>query len=425
MKHILLKIFNQYLLKITITNIFILSFFATSAQNKDFDNLKNLYQTAKYDKCIEKSNDIATKYPKSPLPNYYSSFSYFEKFKISQINQKRIILQSTLNSLKIAYSKDKDSLFKTIFLNQSQEIKDTTLKYAEKFWNEDKKDIAGIFYKYLAEIFRDTTVRYIELFEPQKILPKQQLSYSEYTGLLNQTDFEGRKQGVWIEKYPNGVVKSEIFYKDGKPAGIFNKYYENGNPKSKMVFDEKSIYCSAILYNPQGQKVAMGYYYNKQKDSLWQYFYNDTIVVAEESYKKGVKNGFERNYSTFGPIVLEEKFYKNGKLDSTWTRYTIEGKKKFVARYKNDQRTGIYELYDENGKVIIQGKYKYNVPQGTWKYWNEKTGKYTQIEYVDGVPKNLDKLTEEENNVFKQMDQMQGKIEEPADYIKKTYQQND
>jgi len=420
-----LKNFKQFLNKITFCSILILGINPLNAQNKDFDNLLKLYQNAKFDKCIEKSNQFATKYPQSPIPNYYSSFSYFEKFKTAQSNQKRIMLQSTLNSLKIAYSKDKDTLNQKTFLQQTSQIKDTTLFYAEKYWKDDQKDIAGIFYKYIAEIFKDTTQYYIELFEPQKILPKQQLSYAEYSGPLNQTDFEGKKQGVWIEKYPNGVVKSEIFYKDGKPAGIFNKYYENGNPKSKMVFNENGIYCSAILYNLQGQKVAMGYYFNKQKDSLWQYFYNDTIVVAEENYNKGIKNGYERNYSILGPIILEEKYYKNGKLDSTWTRYTIEGKKKFVAHYKKGQRSGLYQLYDDNGKVIIQGSYKYNLPQGTWKYWNDKTGKYTQIEYVDGVPKNLDKLTEEENNLFKQMDQMQGKIEEPDDYIKKTYQQND
>lgn len=425
MKQNLLKIYSKYLGKITICNFFILIFISINAQNKDFDNLKNLYQSAKYDKCIEKSNQIATKYHQSPIPKYYSSFSYFEKFKIAPITQKRVLLQSTLNNLKIARTKDKDSLFAIDFMQQTQQIKDSTLFYAEKYWIQDEKDVSGIFYKYIAEIFKDTTQRYIELFEPHNILSTQQLSYAEYSGPLNQTDFEGRKQGVWIEKYPNGVVKSEIYFKDGKPAGIFNKYYENGNPKSKMVFNESGTYCSAILYDVDGKKIAMGYYHNKLKDSLWQYFYSDTIVVAEENYKKGVKNGFERNYSTFGPIILEEKFYKNGKLDSTWTRYTIEGKKKFVAHYKKGQRSGLYELYDENGKVIIQGYYKFNVPQGTWKYWNEKTGKYTQIEYVDGVPKNLDKLTEQENELLKQMDQMQGKIEEPADYIKKTYQLND
>jgi antitoxin component YwqK of YwqJK toxin-antitoxin module len=301
------------------------------------------------------------------------------------------------------------------------------LTFANKLWQQDKKGEAEFFYKKLATVFLDTTDQYHEIFDPKQPQKfEQNLAFKEYNGEINQTDINGNKQGLWVAKYPNGFVKYEIYFKDNHPAGIYRKYYENGQLKAKMFFNDNGDYASAILYDENGTKVAMGYYKNHKKDSLWQYFANGNIVIAEEHYKNGIKDGVEHTYSNFTndegmQVIIEEKFWKNGKLDSVWSRSYADGSPKFIAEYKNGIREGKYIAFDVDGKVTTAGQYKNNEPDGTWKYWNDSTLSYIEIKYINGVPQNYDELTEQETQVIEQMEKEKGKFVEPNQEIQQKY----
>ena len=269
---------------------------------------------------------------------------------------------------------------------------------------------------------RDTTEQYRELFIPKIVKIEQNLAFREITGPVNQTDIAGNRQGIWINTYPNGIIESEIFFKDNHPAGIFRKYYENGNLKANMHFDETGIKAAAILYDEKGSKISMGYYYNKQKDSLWQYFLNDSIVVMEENYRKGVKHGYERTYNPYNyPKVLDEKFWENDVQVGLWTRYYLDGKPKAITEYKNGIKEGKYVAFNESGSTIVTGTYKNNLFEGKWQIWNEELQKIEIIEYKDGRPINEEQLSEEETRVLKQLEAMKGKFIEPDQQMKENY----
>ncbi len=407
--------------RISILILFILQIFVLKAQEKDLSKIEKYYNTANYAKCIEQSVKTLRKYQSLAEPYVYMSFSDFKLYSDAPKLRKTSYLNLTISNLKNAQNRDKTILSKPKFEETAAIIHDSILVYAQNMYKSDKSR-SEYYFKSLAKIYNDTTPQYRDLFMHKKTKPVQKLAFREYQGDINQKDMAGNRQGLWIEKYPNGIVKYEIFFKDNHPAGIFRKYYRNGNLKAKMYFDQTGTKASAILYNPDGTKYSMGYFKNKKQDSLWQYFYNDTLVISEVNYKNGIKNGKEYVFSTISyPNILEEKFWKNGVQDSTWARYYPDGKPQFITQYKNGKRNGKYIAYNVDGKPIVIGSYKNDLSEGAWKYWNAQDNNYMVVQYVAGLPKNKNKFSDKQTKIIEQMEKMKGKFQEPADVIKNKY----
>lgn len=405
----------------TIIIIYAITIFSIQAQNKDFIKIEKLYNSKEYKKCIDKANSTYKKYKKNPTPIYFKAFANFQLYKTATELRKKLYLNNTLTNLNLAVKKDEN---KKIFDKHKQiisEIHDTSYNFAKKIINNDTETAKKLLKKIMT-IYNDTTPEYINLTTPPKKKIKQNLAFLEIQTPVNETDMAGNKQGIWIKKYKNGIVKSEIFYKDNHPAGIYRTYYQNGNLKANMNFNPKGNKASAVLYKKNGSKLAIGYFYNKQKDSLWQYLYNDSIVIAQENYKKGIKNGQQITLSPFSyPNPIEEKFWKNGKMDSTWTRFYPNGNPKIIAHYKNGSREGKYTSYSENKKILVTGNYKNNLPEGEWKYWNDSTKTYTKTIYKKGTAENQNEISEQQNKVLKQIEKMKNKISEPNQRIQNEY----
>lgn len=391
------------------------------AQDKQIKKLQQLYENSDYQKCIDKATNVASTYNRNPIPLYYSAFSNFQLYKGATPVRQKYYLTNCLNKLSFGLMRDIDSSEFANFKDITTEIHDTTFAYALRLWGTDK-DASGFFFKALASVFNDTTPEYIELYVPVSNTFVQSLAFSSHQGPVNQVDVAGNKQGVWIKKYPDGTVEYEIFFKDNHPAGVYRKYYENGRIKADMYFNQTGNRASAIMYNDQGNRIAMGYYTDKQKDSLWQYFVQDSIVVSEETFIKGVKNGPERTYSLYSyPNLLEEKFWVNGKMDSTWSGFYRDGSPRFVANYIDGIRQGKYLAFGGSDKPVIIGNYKDNLPDGTWNYWDDSTQVYIKVDFKEGKPVNLIDYTDYETSIIQGMIDMQGTFEEPDVQIQSSY----
>ncbi|MBN2892130.1 MAG: hypothetical protein JXL97_09700 [Bacteroidales bacterium] len=400
--------------KISLLLSFVFVITTAFSQQKDFDKIKALYEKTDYEKCIDKSKDVIKKYPKEATPYYYIATSNFQQYKTASRLSKKMYMTSTLNNINFGLVKDPEKKDFEQFGDLMNEIHDTLLVFANNLWETNRSE-SEFFYKNLAKIYSDTTEQYIELFVPKIYRVDQNLAFKEHNGPINEKDIAGNRQGLWVKKYDNGLVESEIFFKDNHPAGVYRKYYENGNLMANMHFDESGKKAAAILYNEDGSKMAMGYYQNQQKDSLWQYFMNDSIVLSEENYKNGIKNGFERTYNPYYyPAYMDEKFWKDGLQDSTWTRYYTNGQPQFYTEYKKGIRQGKYVAFDEEGQTIVEGKYVDGRMDGVWKMWDEDERKIIEVEYKNGVPINNDELTERETEIHNEMMEMKGKFEEPG-----------
>lgn len=386
-----------------------------SAQDKKLDKVRQLYEAGQWEECVENAKKYNSANSQKPDGYFYLGLSYYEMYKKNP--QKEFQMTSAENTIHTALSKDKQQTVRKQFEASLSEMREKVTELQDKYYASGDKTKAGQHAGILAKIWKDTTDAYRHIFMPELFV--EPVTYGKqlaaYDGPANETDVLGRKQGVWIEKYPNGRRKSQITFQDGKPKGDFYRFYEKGGISAHLYFYSDSL-ASAILYEENGDKSAMGYYYNRKKDSLWQYFQGDSLLVAEEMYTRGIKNGKETTYFMFG-FPAEEITWKNGVKDGPWKRFYESSTPIFETSYKNGKLHGSYTKYDIKGKTLIMGNYRDDLKDGTWSILDESTGKYNKVKYVNGQPENVQDLDEAETK--KMMEQLEkGKLlPDPKDYI--------
>jgi antitoxin component YwqK of YwqJK toxin-antitoxin module len=98
--------------------------------------------------------------------------------------------------------------------------------------------------------------------------------------LWNQTDALGQRQGYWKKSYPDGNLIYKGFFKDGKPVGKMERFYENGTRRAELVYLEGTDITHARIFYKTGDLAADGKYVNMAKDSVWRYYsyYSDDLM---------------------------------------------------------------------------------------------------------------------------------------------------
>ena len=242
-------------------------------------------------------------------------------------------------------------------------------------------------------------------------------SFSVLTGqeANNQTDSKGLKQGEWISKYPNGNTRYTGFFKNDKPVGIWKRFHENGRLKAKLLnsFDIDKTY--AELYDQDGVLYAKGIFVKTAKDSTWSYF-NGAVLVAEEDYTNGVKNGKSVNYYHDGTRSSESNWV-NGKLSGTSRSFYPSGMVKAEMQYSEGRRNGkMFILYD-SGQKEVEGQYINDNMDGNWQYLDEEGNLKYELKYKSGDLLNKEVLEKLEKEEFTLFDRAKGVLKDPANFI--------
>ncbi len=181
---------------------------------------------------------------------------------------------------------------------------------------------------------------------------------------VNQTDENGEKHGKWVAKYKNGKTYYEVDFNHGIPV-VMNHF---GDGKQAAVY----------IYHDNGVDIeAMGRYYEKQRDSLWKFFYPDSILLKEEFYRKGVKHGKWVSYFSNGN-KLEEKEYDNGTQIGVFNQYFTTGQLKMTVPVVNGEWQGVLKMYYDNGNIASQGKYVGGFKEGKWTFF-ERNGQVEKV----------------------------------------------
>ncbi len=401
--------------KISIILALIFASFGVNAQDKKLDKVKQLFENQNFQQCIEEAKKYNSSNSSRPDGYFYLGFSYFQLYK--EDPKREYNLTTTENTVYQAVNKDKSGEISQKFSEKLSELKDTILSIQDRYYYAGDPKKAGPHAQMLAKIYKDTTEIYRRIYQPERYVKPLNAgkTLAAYEGEVNQKDVTGRKQGVWIEKFDNGKRKSQINYEHGKPRGDFYKFYPKGGIKAHLYFYDDSL-ASAIHYTEFGDKVAMGYYYNHKKDSLWQFFMSDSLLIAQEWYNRGLKDGLETTFSIFG-FPAEEINWKNGKKDGIWRRYYESSQLMFETNYVNGELNGKYVKYDMQGNIIIQGNYKNDLKDGLWMITDTETKKIKKINYINGKPENDAELSEEETKMLKETEAEKFKhIPDPQDY---------
>ena len=230
----------------------------------------------------------------------------------------------------------------------------------------------------------------------------------------NKTDKNGKKQGEWVKKYPNGNTMYEGSFKDDEPVGTFKRYYENGMLKSVQVYETGDI-SSVKLYSQDSKTViAEGNFRGKAKHGMWK-LYKDGKLLTEEVYKDDKKHGMTKTYSDGN--VIEEIPYNEGKIDGVHRYFLPNGKLYSETSYKNGIKDGAYKVYEGNSSPVIFGTYKKGKKDGDWTSLDEKGNVSEVLKYKDGVLTNKKEINKERNRRFEERERSKGTILEPNEVL--------
>ena len=202
---------------------------------------------------------------------------------------------------------------------------------------------------------------------------------------FNRNDKYGKKYGYW-KQYKDGKLAWEGNFFNGEPVGSIIHYYTNGNIESIAKYYPSSPRVDAVIYHSNGQKAAQGEYIDKKKNGKWQYFSNKGILISEENWNKGLKNGLSTLYSSTDGTLLEEINWKMGKMHGIYKTYYTTGQNRISMNYENGKMHGSFVCYYPDGKIWNQGQYTNNIKSGTWTRYNED-GNILKIETLEkGFP---------------------------------------
>ena len=198
---------------------------------------------------------------------------------------------------------------------------------------------------------------------------------------LNRVDKFGKKYGSW-EKYDGKTLLWKGRFYNGEPIGEFTYYHLNKQIERKLYYYPNSPKVSCVSYYTNGVKSSEGIFINKEKDGKWLYFNVNGILVAEENYNKGKKQGRFKLFSGTDGVLLEEETWNNNVKEGEFNAYYITGALRIKMNYAKGKMDGGFENYYEDGSIWNKGQYKNDFRNGTWTAYN-RDGKEVRVEEIE------------------------------------------
>jgi len=210
--------------------------------------------------------------------------------------------------------------------------------------------------------------------------------------IVNYQDINGKKQGYWLKKSPEGIKLYEGTFKNDVPIGKFTKFHPNGKVKYDMYYNpENPSEVDVTMYDEVGELAAKGKYSNKEKDGLWTYYGENNIVIMEETYNKGKLQGKSIIYwQSNNHNPAEIKNWDNNIKHGDWLWFYDGGNKRMTAKYKEGKLDGDFIVYFIDGSIHVNGSYVMDKRNGKWDYYNEDGSLKASIEYNNGKIVNED-----------------------------------
>ena len=233
---------------------------------------------------------------------------------------------------------------------------------------------------------------------------------------------EGIKDGMFIEYYSDGSVKSEKPITDGKLNGILKTYFTNGKPESEKGY--KNGVEDGIEQRwdwETGQlKVDCKYADGKPDGKQTRHISSNTGDYVEVSnYEKGVQTGEFTQTWTNGKLRVQGK-YRDGKKEDVWVEYHQNGKPEKSTTYKNGERTGEYKTFFSDGTVEKIENYIGGQREGVSQEFFYDSGKLrAEYNYVNNVKEGKYKLYYDDGTLREE-----GRCEDGREVYRKEYYKN-
>lgn len=120
----------------------------------------------------------------------------------------------------------------------------------------------------------------------------------------------GKPDGMNIEYYENGNLKSKIYYKNGKPFGITQLFNKEGNLAEVGYWDSENTRWIGNYYSfhPNGQKLQdFNFGLNGKRTGIQKYYFSNGIIKSIGIYLDGKLHGVFYEFDSLGNFQSKKK----------------------------------------------------------------------------------------------------------------------
>jgi len=234
----------------------------------------------------------------------------------------------------------------------------------------------------------------------------KEIEYQYINGKDEQGNDVEIRNGLTKEYYPDGQIKSEIEFSDGKVNGQVKTYFENGkiseisswtndlpNGYSKYFYHNGNLYQEEFYKDGKLNGEQKTYFVNRKlktriiykDDFIWQVLVtNDTLgnKLDELTIDKG--HGVLNSYYLSGKIqsiTIFENGIPNGKM--SW--FFESGKDQGYLTFVNGHKDGELIIFHENGQIARKASFKNDFIIGTEKTYSKKGGIISEMTYKQNL----------------------------------------
>lgn len=179
--------------------------------------------------------------------------------------------------------------------------------------------------------------------------------------------------------YPNGVISSEGYIRDGKPDGYWISYYVTGVKKS------------------EGKRTSF------LLDSTWVFYDNAGDTLEKITYLLGRKNGYSFQYrkdAYYGLYVYIQELFAGDQKEGLAYVYYPDGSVKQTIPYNQGKKEGLSKEYDREGNIITLYEYSNDfminrqlinrtdnsgLKQGEWRDFHDNGAVSREMTYKDDL----------------------------------------
>jgi uncharacterized protein len=212
---------------------------------------------------------------------------------------------------------------------------------------------------------------------------------------------KGKREGEFIERYDNGNLKEKFNYENDKRQGEYILYNYRGIMTEKGTYYKDKLDGDVVMYDARGKEKCTFTYDGgemakaKFADSVMMQYNSNKVrrvhIVSgagtlSSDYTldgDGEMNGMVNLYYQDGS-KMEERSYKNGKLQNEYRKYFANGQLSEVFKYKEGKLNGSYTEYNKEGKTIAVGQYVDGEQEGYWLTYNDKDIKIEERFFIAG-----------------------------------------
>jgi antitoxin component YwqK of YwqJK toxin-antitoxin module len=201
---------------------------------------------------------------------------------------------------------------------------------------------------------------------------------------INRKDAQGRRQGPWQRTWAeSSQLRYTGQFKDDRPVGSFIYYSTAGTVESRIDHYPGSNAAHGRHFHPNGVLMAEGRYVGEAKDSTWNYYGTDGILLSTEHWKNGRKEGEQITFFPNGKVTERTHFADSVQVGKAELFYP-DGTPRYTATYVNGAPEGMETYYFANGKKQIEGMRVNGNRDGAWLYYNNDGTLQVQVLYAQG-----------------------------------------